>query len=96
MSRPFIFLLLWLILPTDFARAIPPPDLIISSTQAVFATLGLLASSLFISWSQVKTWLLINNKNKFIFILSIILILFSLYVLAVKFQKHSKLLGKKL
>lgn len=68
MLRTLLFIITVILFPTDFARAVPPPDLIISSTQAIFASLGLLVSSLFVWWTQLSVWLSVNSRNKIIFV----------------------------
>lgn len=53
----------------------------------MFATVGLIASSLFIWWTQIWVWLTANKKNQYLFTFSSVVILFLIYGLAYELPK---------
>jgi len=81
MLRKSLILIIFCLFPSDFVRAIPPPDLIFSATQVFFATAGLFLSSILIWWLHLKVWInSTKHKKKYLTLGIIILVALSLFL----------------
>ena len=80
-SRFYVLLLILCLFPSDYARAIPPPDLVLSATQALFAAAGLILSSLFLWWVYISEWFKNPHHKKYWVPGVIVLVLACLFLL---------------
>lgn len=67
MYQRLAFLILIVFFPIHQSLAIPPPDLIISTAQAVLTTFGLIVGSIIILWKQLKDYAASLGPKRIIF-----------------------------
>lgn len=67
MHQKLFFIILIIFFPLHQSLAIPPPDLIISTAQAILTTFGLIVGSIIILWKQLKDYAASLGRRQVIF-----------------------------
>lgn len=78
MYQRLALLILIVFFPIHQSFAIPPPDLIISTAQAVLTTIGLLVGATIILWKQLTNYATSLGHKKILLYVSLIIISFNL------------------
>lgn len=85
MYQRLTFLILIVFFPLHLSLAIPPPDLIISTSQAVLTTIGLIVGAIIILWKQITDYSTTLGKKQILLYVSLSFIILSLVYISSNF-----------